>query len=81
MTKFDSLYGAQAPSFIFCFLKTDYSTVKMNCLLQKIYVMAVGDFFQTQKAEMTMIVGKTSRLVLPILRRVERGAEKNGEPA
>ena len=39
----------------------------------------VGDFFQTQKAEMTMIVGKTFRLVLPILRRVERGAEKNPE--
>jgi len=30
---------------------------------------------------MTMIVGKTFSLVLPILRRVERRAEKNGGPA
>jgi len=45
------------------------------------FIIGVGGGVQTQKAEMTMIVGKTFRQVLPILRRVERGAEKNGGAA
>ena len=37
----------------------------------------VGDFFQTQKGAMTLIVGNTFKLALSILRRPEREAEKN----
>ena len=53
---------------------------KLICVVfLNLNIIGSGFFFQTQKAEMTIIVGKTFRLVLPILRRAERGAEKNPE--